>query len=101
MWQILLTCAKYIGVFLLFGIIWFVSYCVFYGDDVKVKTKTVYFVVLSELIAVAVAFLSWLTFRQGNTTGAIVGWIVSAALAIAFVFAAVYGHKREWNNEQE
>ena len=64
MWQILLTCAKYIGIFLIFGIIWFVSYCVFYGDDVKVKTKTVYFVVLSELIAVAVAFLAATAHRM-------------------------------------
>ena len=81
MWTTVLEWAKYAGVALLIGLIWLVSYCVFHGDDVKTKTKTVYFVVLSELVAAGIALLGWLCFRQGNASGAI---SVTPVVSLAF-----------------
>lgn len=99
MWTTILEWAQYVGFFLLIGMVWLISYCVFHGDEVKTKTKTVYFVVLSELVAAVIAFFSWQIFRQGNPSGAIVGWIISGLLAIGFAAGAVYGHKKNWKQE--
>ena len=73
MWTTVFEWLQYAAVALLIGLIWCVSYCVFHGENVKTKTKTVYFLVLSELVAAVIAFFSWQTFRQGNISGAIVG----------------------------
>lgn len=99
MWQTILDGMKYVGICLLIGLIWLISYCVFHGDGVKIKTKTVYFVVLSEAVAAVFAFLSWRVFQQGNTSGAIAGWIISGALAIGFLIGAIYGHKKDWKQD--
>lgn len=99
MWTTILEGAKYIGICLIFGLIWLITYCVFHGDDIKTRTKTIYFVVLSEAIAAVIAFFSWWTFQQGNTDGAIIGWIISGVLAVVFAIAAVYGHKRNWKQD--
>ena len=90
---------KYAGVALLIGLIWFISYCVFHGDDVKTKTKTVYFLVLSELVAVGIALLGWGSFRYGNLSGAVLSWVIAGLLAIGFAAAAVYGHKKGWKQD--
>ena len=99
MWTTILEWVKYAGIALLIGLIWFVSYCVFHGDDVKTKTKTIYFVILSQAVAVAIALLSWGVRQQGNTSGAVVGWVVAGLLAIGFAVGAVYGHKKGWKQD--
>ena len=99
MWTTVLEWAKYAGVALLFGLIWLVSYCVFHGDDVKTKTKTVYFVILSELVAAGIALLGWLSFRQGNISAAVCSWVIAGLLAISFAAGAAYGHKKGWEQD--
>ena len=99
MWQAILEGAKYVGIVLLISLIWLVSYCVFHGDDVKTKTKTVYFLVLSELVAAGIALLGWLSFRNGNLSGAVASWVIAGLLAIGFAAGAVYGHKRGWKQD--
>ena len=99
MWTTVLEWAKYAGVALLIGLIWLVSYCVFHGDDVKTKTKTVYFVILSELVAAGIALLGWLSFRRGNTSAAVCSWVIAGLLAISFAAGAAYGHKKGWKQD--
>ena len=99
MWTTILEWTKYVGICLLIGLIGLITFCVFDGDDVNTKTKTVYFVVLSELVAAGIALLGWLCFRQGNTSGAICSWVIAGLLAIGFAAGAVYGHKRDWKQD--
>ena len=99
MWIMIMEWAKGAGIVLLIGLIGLVTYCVFHGDDVKTKTKTVYFVILSELVAAGIALLGWLSFRQGNISGAIAGWAVAGLLAIGFAAGGVYGHKKGWKQD--
>ncbi len=69
----------------------------------KAKTwfKTVFFLVLTELIAVLMLICGISVIRSGNTEGGIVILIMCVCLAAGFAVAAFCGHKREWKQTND
>lgn len=67
----------------------------------KVKTwvKTAVFLLIAESVAGLFAWLSVLTCRNGNQSGSIVCGIVSLALGVGFLAAAIYSHKKDWKQD--
>ena len=67
----------------------------------KVKTwvKTLVFLLLAEGVALAIGILSFLSFKNGNTSGGIGCMIIAAGLGIGFLFGAIDGHKRNWKQD--
>ena len=76
----------------------------FFGLTVKnpkAKTwfKTVVFLLFAEAIAGLFIWMSVSTYQSGNISGGIGCGIVCAILAIGFLAAAIYGHKRDWKQD--
>ena len=64
----------------------------------KTGIKTFTFLAASELIACFIGWLSWQCYRMNNLGGAVVIAIVAAGLAVGFLAAGIYGHKKKWLN---
>ena len=64
----------------------------------KTWTKTVCFLLLAEGFAGAMVWLSVEACLEGNVSGGIVVGII-AAWAVGSLVGAVYGHKRNWKQD--
>ena len=69
-----------------------------HNPKVKTWVKTLVFLVISELLP---ALLLWISFSvpADEPGGDLVVRIISVALAIGFLIAAIYGHRRDWKQE--
>ena len=65
----------------------------------KTWTKTVCFLLLAEGFAGAMVWLSVEACLEGNVSGGIVVGIIAAAWAVGSLVGAVYGHKRNWKQD--
>lgn len=67
----------------------------------KVKTwiKTTVYLLLAEGVAILLGIASVSMYRGGNTLGGIGCGIISTLLAIGFLIGGIYGHKRNWKQE--
>ena len=67
----------------------------------KVKTwvKTLVFLLLAEGVALAIGILSFLSFKNGNTSGGIGCMVIAVLLGIGFLIGGIYGHKRDWKQD--
>ena len=69
----------------------------------KLKTwiKTAFFLLIAEGVAGLLIWLSVRTYLNGNVSGGIGSGTVSVLLAVGFAIAAVYGHKRDWKQNND
>lgn len=101
MLEILLEVAKEIGVGIGLGIGFGIVMVLFSNKKTKTGVKTLIFLLLSETVAGLLCWLSWSTYRSGNTVGGIVLLSVCVMLAIVFLLGAVYGHRKEWKQNTD
>ena len=69
----------------------------------KAKTwvKTTVWLLLAEGVATLLGIASVSMYCGGNTSGEIGCGIISALLAIGFLFGGIYGHKNNWKQWDE
>ena len=65
----------------------------------KTWTKTVCFLLLAEGFAGVMVWLSVEAYLEGNVSGSIGVGIIAAAWAVGTLIGAVYGHKRNWKQD--
>ena len=71
------------------------------NPNVKTWFKTTVYLLLAEGVAVLLGIASVSMYRGGNTSGGIGCGIISALLAIGFLIAGIYGHKRSWKQHDD
>ncbi len=64
------------------------------SSKVKLWVKTAVFFVVTQSIAAVIGWLSWRTVVDGSRT--YTGLAVAAILMICFLVAAIYGHRKGW-----
>jgi fucose permease len=69
------------------------------NPKVKLWVRTAVFLLIAELFPVVIGIAAVSMYRNGNTSGGIVGIIICTALAIGFLIGGIYGHKRNWKQD--
>lgn len=71
------------------------------NPKLKIWVRTIIWLLLAEAIPVVLGISAVNMYRNGNTSGGIVGIIISTALVIGFLILGIYGHKRNWKRWDE
>ena len=69
------------------------------NPKVKLWVRTAVFLLIAEAVPVVLGIAAVSMYRNGNTSGGIVGIIICTALAIGFLIGGIYGHKRNWKQD--
>ena len=71
------------------------------NPKVKTWTKTLFFLLFSQLIAVFILYSGFSALQRGNTDGGIAIVVMGVALIVGFAAGAIYGHKRDWKQAED
>ena len=69
------------------------------NPKLKTWTKTVFFILFSQAIALWILYSGISALQRGNTDGGIAIVIMGIGLIVAFAIGTVYGHRKEWKQE--
>lgn len=71
----------------------------FESKKVKTWTKTVLFILFTQALTAAFAWLTVACYQNKNIEGCVVVGILTAAWGIGMLIATVYSHKRNWKKD--
>ena len=69
------------------------------SPNVKKWIKSAMFFMLSQAITAFMAWMSIMTYRNGNIDGCIIVGIITALWGIGMLVAVVYGHFKQWKKD--
>ncbi len=88
-------------VFIVMAVTGIAAELVMTSKTIRPGVKTAFFLVLSQGIAAGLGLLGWKTWHNGNQTGGLVIWAVTAALSVVFLVGAVIGYRKGWKSRTD